>query len=447
MAVAQLAGRVVDHRGVEQRAVGGEPHDHVGARGGGRARVARQHVVLASAEDAGAGGGRELGDRVVTRVVGGGDPDGVQRIGGGDTLEHRGQQRAAGNHGEALAGQAGRAHTGLDDRDDTGHRRARLPARRIRSGATPRRIAIRCDGGATLGAGHVARCRPLAMAFAAAGHDVTIVGRLDGLAAWLVDGSGLPVQAPADGPLGVDPARFDAAVVDLYDTDVCPLARALPVATVAEASRCEDAGVLLDYHLDRDAAEDGPRLLAGPRYAPVDPAFAGARRERGDVGCALVTLGGSTGVRELVLALSAAVAQAFPRARLLVTAGLPVADGVAVERPAEPSTLLDAAARADVAVTAAGMTSSELACAGVPFLALVMADNQMRVGRGLEETGVGLVLDARAGVAPEPLRERLDALADPAVPARLAAAGPRAIHGAGARRATSALAERWGFDR
>ena len=103
--------------------------------------------------------------------------------------------------------------------------------------------------------------------------------------------------------------------------------------------------------------------------------------------CALVTLGGSAAVHGQAPLLTAAAAQAFPRAQLLVTTGLPAADGLEVERLPEQSTMLDAITRADIAITAAGMTVYELACAGVPFLALVVAGNQERVGRALEQTG------------------------------------------------------------
>jgi spore coat polysaccharide biosynthesis predicted glycosyltransferase SpsG len=118
-----------------------------------------------------------------------------------------------------------------------------------------------------------------------------------------------------------------------------------------------------------------------------------------------------------------------------------------VEPLREPSTLVEPAARADVAVTAAGMTAYELACAGVPFLALIVADNQERVGRALEDSGVGLVLDVRGGIDGQALEARLAELRDPSVRERLATAGARAVDGAGALRATSALTERWGFDR
>jgi spore coat polysaccharide biosynthesis predicted glycosyltransferase SpsG len=313
------------------------------------------------------------------------------------------------------------------------------------------RIAIRCDGGAALGAGHVARCRPIALAFGDAGCETTVVGRLDGLAEWMVQTAGLRVREPSSRqPCGIEPAAFDGALVDLYDVaegEVCTLAGALPIATLGEAASCPTAGVLIDYHLDRNASEDGPRLLAGPSYAPVDPAFVMARRGRGEVRCVLVTLGGSAGVREYSEQVVAAVAEAYPSARLLVAAGLPTPGHVVVERPEAPATLVEPARMADLAVTAAGMTAYELACAGVPFLALVVADNQARVGRALERAGLGIVLDVRAGIDVGALREGLTSLGDAALRLSLALAGQEVIDGRGADRSVSALALRWRLGR
>ncbi len=324
------------------------------------------------------------------------------------------------------------------------------PAPGTLDAVAPPRIAIRCDGGANQGAGHVARCKPIALAFRDAGWETIVVGRLDGLAAWMVRTAGLPVREPfKEEPCGVDADAFDAALVDLYNVpkyEICALARALPIVTLGESASCEAAGVVIDYHLDRNTSEDGSRLLAGPAYAPVDPAFAAIGREQsGHLRCVLVTLGGSAMVRRFAEPLIAAVAEAYPTVRLLVAAGLPVPDHVVVERLPQPATLVEPAREADVAVTAAGMTAYELACAGVPFLALIVADNQARVGRALERSGLSLVLDVRQGIDSCALRERLVKLADASVRRSLGAAGPQTIDGRGASRAVSALALRWGL--
>ena len=440
----ELADDPVDHHRVEERAIGGESHDHIRASRGGSAGIAGEHVMLAAAEDAGAGGGRDVGDRIVATLLGRRHPDSVERGRLLDAVEHRREQRPAGDDGERLARQAGRAHAGLDDRDDTRHSAGEASGRRRCRGRPAHRDPLRRRRDAWRRPRRA--LSPARHGLRGGGARSTFIGKLDGLAARLARTAGLPLEAPADGPLGVDPARFDAAVVDLYDTDVCPLARALPVATPAEASHCEEAGVRVDYHLDRDASEDGPRLLAGPTYAPVDPAFTRARRDRREVRRALVTLGGSAAVHGQAPLLTAAAAQAFPRAQLPTT-GLPAADGLEVERLPEQSTMLDAITRADIAITAAGMTAYELACAGVPFLALVVAGNQERVGRALEQTG------QRSRLTPAPdwtaTRSVNASSSSRTLPGgRMpAAAGPRAIDGDGARRATAALVGRWGFER
>ena len=206
------------------------------ARAAARAGIAGEHVMLAAAEDAGAGGGRDVGDRTVATpsVVA---TDSVERGRLLDAVEHRREQRPAGDDGERLARQAGRAHAGLDDRDDTRHSAGEASGRRYsqawppgasRSAATAARRLAQATSRASSPARHGLR---------GGGARSTFIGKLDGLAAgWRGTRRAAAFEAPADGPLGVDPARFDAAVVDLYDTDVCPLARALPVATPAEAS-------------------------------------------------------------------------------------------------------------------------------------------------------------------------------------------------------------------
>ena len=117
------------------------------------------------------------------------------------------------------------------------------------------RLAVRCDGGGAVGAGHVARCLPLADAFARRGWSVAFVGRFEGLAAWLIERAGLRTESPVAGiACGVEPARWTAGIVDSYVLDaaeVCELAAQIPIATLAEAMRCDEAGILIDYHLDR----------------------------------------------------------------------------------------------------------------------------------------------------------------------------------------------------
>jgi spore coat polysaccharide biosynthesis predicted glycosyltransferase SpsG len=298
--------------------------------------------------------------------------------------------------------------------------------------AVPRRLAFRCDGGDRVGAGHVARCLPLAQALAGAGHAPTFCGTYDGLAAWLLGRSALPV-APA---AALDAQPWDAAVIDSYiltTDEICAVAARLPVATIGEANRCADHGVLIDPHLDRRGESPTVRLLPGPEYALVDPGFAAARRDRtGPVQTILVTVGGGSTGRPLAEAAVAAVRTTFPDARIVAAGGLDVEGAEALPFP---GTLLDIVGDVDVAVSAAGTTAYELAAAGVPAVIVAVADNQRRVVEGARAAGFALAGDDLAGAVAQ--------LGEPAVRAGLQQAGPAIVDGRGAARTAAALAQRW----
>jgi hypothetical protein len=303
------------------------------------------------------------------------------------------------------------------------------------------RVSIRCDGHEGIGAGHLARCLPLAHELARRGLEPELTGSFDGLAAWLAEHSGLPVRAPHPGaPCGVDLA-VAAAIVDGYDFDpaeLCALAERVPVGTLAEGRRCHDAGVWVDYHLDRAGEPATERLLPGPAYAPVDPGLAGLARPGDEVRRVLIAVGGGAAARDLVADLAAAVREAFPGCRLLIGSGAEV-EGPDVERLPFPAPLRDAVAGADLAVSAAGLTAYELACAGLPAVILQVVDNQRRVAEGCAKAGIALV----AGEGHLALREALQRARDPEVRGRLRTAGMATFDGRGAARSVAGLLERW----
>jgi UDP-2,4-diacetamido-2,4,6-trideoxy-beta-L-altropyranose hydrolase len=212
---------------------------------------------------------------------------------------------------------------------------------------------------------------------------------------------------------------------------------------MAGSRRCPDAGVVIEYHLDRAGEPETDRVLPGPRFAPIDPRFAQCRRTREPVRRVLVTVGGSSGARALVPRLIAAAEAAFPGARLLVAGGAP--GGPRIDLLPSPSALVDVVGKVDVAFSAAGLTAYELACAGVPSIVVAIAPNQLRVVRACAESGVALALDAVGGLGAGALEAAVGSLQDPAQRAALAAAGPAVLDGQGARRAAVALEARWGF--
>jgi RimJ/RimL family protein N-acetyltransferase len=94
-------------------------------------------------------------------------------------------------------------------------------------------------------------------------------------------------------------------------------------------------------------------------------------------------------------------------------------------------------------VGSAGTTAYELACAGVPSVLLVVADNQAGVARSLAAAGISLSVDARSGLDHAGLESALGSLADPLARRALAEAGPARIDGYGAFRARDALRAAW----
>lgn len=310
------------------------------------------------------------------------------------------------------------------------------------------RIAFRCDGDEQIGAGHVARCVPLAEAFKQLGWSVGFVGIYGGLACWLLARAEMDVRSPdLEEPCGIAIEECDAVVLDSYvipPRAICELAGALPIATLAEANRCPDRGILLDYHLDATGPSD-TRLLAGPSFAPLDPAFAGAGRAGEEVRRVLVTLGGSARAQELLCELVPAVGSAFPYADIvLASGGRPQTYGAFAARVIHlpsPSALLDVVGEIDMAVTAAGLTAYEIACAGIPQVAIAIVANQRRVVRGLDEAGLAPCLDLTSGDSLAELPRALERLRDPGLRRLLAELGKTTFDGKGAQRAASRLAE------
>lgn len=324
------------------------------------------------------------------------------------------------------------------------------------------RIVFRCDGNERIGAGHVARCIPLAMAFARLGWQVGFVGTYEGLAGWLLARAKIEAcPADPDLPCGVRAERYDAAILDSYAIEpesICALAHRLPVATIAEANRCPTCGVLLDYHLDRFEPSNS-RLLSGPSYAPLDPALAGLGRAGEEVGKILVTVGGSRAARELLAPIASMSSSVFPDADILCAGGAgsctrgaescaggtesetnELNKGRVIYLPS-PGSLVDVLPEIDLAITTAGLSAYEIACAGIPQLTIAIAANQRRVVRGLNKSDLALCLDLTNGDSLERMPAGLERLRDAGLRRSLAERGRKTFDGRGARRAAIALTE------
>jgi len=334
-------------------------------------------------------------------------------------------------------------------------------------------LVIRADASTAIGLGHAMRCLALAQALADAGGGEAGFVMADPPDAFVARAGreGVRVTALAADPGSADDAAETLAhgapwvVVDGYHLDgayqralVDAGARVLVVDDHAHLPRYH-AHVLLNQNagageeLYRDRAP-GARLLLGPEHAllrrefrvweaPPREAPAVARR-------ILVTLGGGDAddVSSRVLGALALLDEPH-EVQLLVGAANPhretleraaSAGPYPVELIADADDVPQRMAWADIAVTAAGSTSWELARIGTPQLAIVLAENQRAIERGLEQEGLAVALGRHADLRPERIIAAVRALArDPGRRRELSRRGRKLVDGQGAPRVLAAM--------
>lgn len=307
-------------------------------------------------------------------------------------------------------------------------------------------LLLRADGGPSIGVGHVSRCLAFAEAASARGWRPVFVGDLGG-ATWLaerfaaLDVPVLPSAAFPDVPA-------DVVLVDHYGLGELPEVRARARLVSLEdghyGRRAADVVVDSSLAVAPRPADGSAVLLAGPRYAPVRADVVAARRARsgaGDPPRVVVVMGGGAAAPTVGAALSALRDTGLPMSVRAVAAGevpLPApAPGqhfeVCPPTPALPTLL----AEADLAVSAAGVTLTELCCIGVPAALVQLVDNQAAGYRAALAQGLaaGLGTPDELPASTDTLRELLR---DPARRDALAGAAAATVDGDGAARVLDA---------
>lgn len=311
------------------------------------------------------------------------------------------------------------------------------------------RVTIRTTAGGQIGYGHLRRCRTLADALERDAHaDVTFL--LTGTAPAGFPGAVQTVTTLEE----VARRECDLIVLDDYalsDRDFSTLrssctARLAAIDDLA-LRRCGALDFVINPSAGIDAsAYDARSKLLGPAYALLRPAFVGLppRTVRPNVERVLVSLGGADPHNDTP-GVARAVRSALAGAQIIVLLG-PLFDAANVtaletwahldgnafvRRNVEVAQLM---LDADLAVCAGGQTVFELCAAGLPALAIEVADNQRhnlasltREGTLLATTREALTHDARRVAEDAQLRQRM------------AAAGQRLVDGRGAERVARAL--------
>jgi len=276
------------------------------------------------------------------------------------------------------------------------------------------RILFVCAAGSSVGGGHVMRSLTLARALEARGAACAFLAPPE--VAKVLDAFA-PDMARAQADDGFDALVFDSYALTADDHRA--VAKGRPTLVIDDlADRPLAADLVLDSGPAREAKDytglvpPTARLLLGPAYAPVRPAFpalretALARRaQRPPVRRLLVSLGLTDvgGVTGRIVELLRPIAG---EATLDVVLGggassLPALWALAADDPrltlhVDTQHMPELVFDADLAIGAGGSTTWERCVLALPALTLILADNQVAPARALEAAGATpcLALDA-----------------------------------------------------
>lgn len=352
------------------------------------------------------------------------------------------------------------------------------------------KVAFRADASLAIGMGHVMRCLTLADALRergveclflsrdhkghmhsiveARGYPLLSLGGTDpalsqetgvDYAHWL----GVDMQADADDTRDRMAGMFaDWLVVDHYGLDARWEQSLRPycgriMAIDDLANRDHAVNALLDQNLGKLEADYSARvsrsctLMMGPHYALLRPEFAALRAEslsrrcQGRLRKLLITMGGVdledvTG--RVLEALEGWGLSAGLEVTVVMGPHAPWRDKVAEQTrhlPFPTEVLVNVRHMetlmrdADLAIGAAGSTSWERCCMGLPALQFVLAENQRPIARELNQAGAALEIE-RESLA-DGLHQAMNQLAhNPAMVVQMSAAAARVTDGQGADR-------------
>lgn len=320
------------------------------------------------------------------------------------------------------------------------------------------KVAFRADASLQIGTGHVMRCLTLADTLIAQGvecrficrehpgHLIELIRRKGHVCDVLPRPSETASLLDEQGPvhlswLGVSQEedamacravlgdwQADWLVVDHYALDsrwelmLKPhYQRLLVIDDLADRPHACD--LLLDQTFGRQPADYrtwvpvDSQLLCGSQYALLRPEFASLRpyslqrRAEPQLRQLLITLGGvdkDNATGQVLNALSDCALPAGFQVTVVMGATAPWLSEVVLQAQQMPwpvhvlvgvSNMAQLMADSDFAIGAAGATTWERCCLGVPSILLVLADNQRQVARGMERVQAALIIDQPQEIA------------------------------------------------
>jgi UDP-2,4-diacetamido-2,4,6-trideoxy-beta-L-altropyranose hydrolase len=364
------------------------------------------------------------------------------------------------------------------------------------------RVAFRVDSSLDIGAGHVMRCLTLAETLRNDGVVCRFLSRRrPGHLIETIRGRGFPVEVLSDltaaqeatFPVELQPAHaawlgtdwasdarqsravladsaVDWLIVDHYALDARwerglrgSCRRLMIIDDLAD--REHDCDLLLDQNLGRTAADyaglapETCEILAGPRYALLRPEFAALRpyslARRAAVSRAksiLVSMGGVDLSNATGRVLDALEKRDLPQDIVIHVVMGPTAPWLdevrahsarsrrATHVHIDVRNMAQLMADADLAIGAAGTTSWERCCLGLPTIVLALAENQKPVAEAVAARGAAIFV-GDAGNGPEAAADAMRRLCgDPAQLSALGRSAAECVLGDGAARVARVLA-------
>lgn len=340
-----------------------------------------------------------------------------------------------------------------------------------------RHAILRADASATVGTGHVVRCRTLAEALIGRGWRVSLVARAltTGLDEGLVRAGIGIIRLPADLPIEAEPDAIadqlgtESALVvgDHYGLDAAwfeTIRGQLPAAVLLAIDDLADRPLPVDIVLNpnlgatteayANLVPPAAHVLTGPTVALLRPEFAGLRdrgRPRdGRIERILVFFSGGAdesdltgravdGLGPLGLSVDVVVGSAY---RHLEGLRAVVASQPASELHVDTDAMAELMAGADLAIGAASSASWERCALGLPAVLVTLADNQRLGERALVEAGAALTLGWHTTVTTDDIAGAVRGLgADRARVRAMATAAAAVTDGRGTQRVVAEIEE------
>lgn len=281
------------------------------------------------------------------------------------------------------------------------------------------KIAIRADGGARIGLGHIQRCLALSSQLQREKMEVLFITKRNDIVKEKVEQEGFKV-AELKHNLNLEEDlkytteilksnKIDVLIADSYEfderylTEVKKNIRTLvSINDLAEIAFPSDVVINQNIYakeLNCPSLTGKTKFLLGPQYALLRKEFAnlGKRKINEKVQKALVTLGGNDcfnltpkilNVLDTIeedFNITAVIGHFFDNISEIQSTVKKMSKKV--ELVYNSSQMVNLMLSSDIAVTGGGTTLYELAATGTPALAFCLADNQVRNVKGMDKTG------------------------------------------------------------